>query len=162
MVQYSKTAITLVFFSILSCSQNASEADLITQPLSKKDLLGLWSFNRSDSSYAEIYYTDSTYWLFADDNCFIKKYDIGNGDTLSVDFDPKSILKFKLHDFDSNSFILTGYGGSIVYKRIKDSIFNHSDWKKIIVDGDWTLTRKYRLYYFAREDEYKRRILEGK
>ena len=123
--------------------------------INMQSLSGLWYYFESDSTYIEIYYTDSSYLAFLPDNFIFKKYKFDENDNFSVDFGQKDIHKFKLHDIDSDSFISTRNGVSIVHKRLRDSIFNPDDWKKIILVSDSNLFNKSRLYYLSREFDHR-------
>ncbi len=137
----------IVSLSFIGCGDKTE-----SQKFNSVYLEGLWYFFEQDSTYYEIYYTDSSYMAFMPDNYVYYNYKLEEGDTLLVNF-AGELNKFKLSDIEPNSFMSTKDHLSILHHRLVDTVFSKKDWARILKGPDDEIYYKFRSYYLSRESD---------
>lgn len=155
MVQSVKTKIvTGLFFCVFLFACDIQENE--NRRFSPKELTGLWGLIRSDSTYAEIYFADSTFvFSFTDD--VIKRDFFLKGDSIFVTDDQEVVDRFKLDFVNRDQFNLVNGNGFVKHNRIRDSVFTQVEWEKLL-SGDEDVLARYRLFFFARADDKAKEI----
>ena len=126
---------------------------------SYSDISGLWSLKRSDSSYAEVYFSDSTLLFSHAVDIAIRGYKLKN-DSIYILLNGKVIDNFKLEKTSYSQMKITDKIKETNYYRVNDSIFSKSDWEHIL-NFDEEIFAKYRFYFFSRAQSKKRKFLEN-
>jgi hypothetical protein len=122
-------------------------------------LEGLWFCVYPDSTYAEVYFTDSVYCYYNEDLFFrIFGYNI-EGDSLEV-LDSSFEHKFKFEFLDSLNLTITSVNQAISYKKINDTVFSAHDWTEYL-KGNSDLRWRYRQYFYARKQDEMEIRLKG-
>jgi hypothetical protein len=149
MDQRFKTLIKIAVIAFLgySCTVSKNENSLKS---SEPNLIGLWYAFLPDSSYAEVYFTDSLYCFSNSDYLNLFKYRLTEDDSMQV-LDDMFDYKFKLQKIGATIISSSKYG-SVVYTKIEDSVFSYNDWK-MFINGNPEIGHKYRQYFVSREWE---------
>lgn len=155
MVQNFKTQIKIIviIFVVFSCS--VSERDKQnTSDIAK--ISGLWYTILPDSTYSEVYFTDSLYCVYYSEVLNLFKYKITKDDSMQI-LDEMFINKFKVQVNDSSNLVISSVTGSSQYFKINNQFFSNDEWKRFI-EGETEVREKYREYFLAREYDALLRI----
>lgn len=146
----SKFKIKIILFLstlLLGCG-DIQKSNFKTESFS--DISGLWSLKRSDSSHAEVYFSDSTLLFSHEDDIAIRGYKLRD-DSIFIYLNGKNIDGFKLERVSNRQMKITDEIKETNYFRVKDSIFSKSDWE-LILNFDEGMFAKYRLYFYSRKN----------
>lgn len=123
--------------------------------LAPKDISGLWFYVGGDSSYREVFYTDSCLW----------SYDEGGGprfyrikitlsDTIKLYDRDELFGESKIELVGKNEMVLSNDLETTTFFKVDKDLFNDDEMKKLLI-GDTAKIEMFIDRFRAREDEWK-------
>lgn len=147
MVSSFKAKIKIIALVLIAICCTLSEKGKLMNPSVTK-INGLWYTVSPDSSYLEVYFSDSLYSVHYSDGLNLFKYEITQGDSIHV-LDEMFKNKFKFQLTDSSIMIITSEKGSFKYFKI-DNEFSSDEWINFI-KGDIETRDRYMQLFLARK-----------
>lgn len=150
-----KTIIILVLIIFQSC-QLKKEIHL-DDSNSESNIQGLWFCILNDSSYAEVYFSDSSYLFYHSDFFRIYDYKIAGDSIQVIDDIDKSV--YGINFSNNKSFSIKSENDLIYYYKIEDVEFTKDEFQSLI-NEDSEVHEIYRASFRIRRDQVQARKLE--
>lgn len=113
------------------------------------DLSGLWYSVLADSTYMEVYFSDSVYSVFYSEVLNIFRYKIDKNDSIQV-LDNMFGNKFKIYGVNDSTIIIKSKSSVFKYSKIKNDPMSTSEWVSFI-NGSASVRERYRQYFLSRQ-----------
>ena len=149
----NRVFVVLILMIIIGCTFRRSNN---SEGHTTKDIGGLWFYLGSDSTYREVFYTDSCLWSYDEGGGpRFNRIKIASNDTIDIYDNGKLLNKSKIRVVSKNEFLLYKGLHSTTFRKVNNLLLSNDEMKKLLT-GDIVKIQMFIDRFRTREDEWSK------